>query len=85
VRKEISLIALISSGKSGRAISHTLGIEMPTIRQYCGIVHHKIGTHSRLAIGFWAIREGMVKSAVQPDPGESRHLLRRTKGHGQSF
>jgi DNA-binding NarL/FixJ family response regulator len=59
---------LICSGKSGRAISQTLGVEMPTIRQYCRGIHGKIGTHSRLAIGLWAIREGMMKSAVQPEP-----------------
>jgi DNA-binding CsgD family transcriptional regulator len=64
--REVTLIALISSGKSGRAISQTLGIGMPTIRKYCGIIHGKIGTHSRLAIGLWAIREGIVKSVVQP-------------------
>jgi DNA-binding CsgD family transcriptional regulator len=67
--REVTLIALISSGKSGRAISQTLGIGMPTIRKYCGIIHGKIGTHSRLAIALWAIREGMVKSAVQPKSG----------------
>jgi DNA-binding CsgD family transcriptional regulator len=67
--REVTLIALISSGKSGRAISQTLGIGMPTIRKYCGIIHDKIGTHSRLTIGLWAIREGMVKSAVQPKSG----------------
>jgi DNA-binding CsgD family transcriptional regulator len=66
--REVTLIALISSGKSGRAMSKTLGIGMPTIRKYCGIIHEKIGTHSRLAIGLWAIREGMVKSVVQPRP-----------------
>jgi DNA-binding NarL/FixJ family response regulator len=65
--REVALIALISSGKSGRAISRTLGIEMSAIRQYCCRIHGKIGTHSRLAIGLWAIRKGMVKSAVQPE------------------
>jgi DNA-binding CsgD family transcriptional regulator len=64
--REVTLIALISSGKSGRAISQTLGIGMPTIRKYC-CIHDKIGTHSRLEIGLWAIREGMVKSAVQSE------------------
>jgi DNA-binding CsgD family transcriptional regulator len=64
--REVTLIALISSGKSGRAISQTLGIGMPTIRRYCGGIHNKIGTHSRLEIGLWAIRERMVKSAAQP-------------------
>jgi DNA-binding CsgD family transcriptional regulator len=68
--REVTLIALIGSGKSGRAISQTLGIGtlgigMPTIRKYCGIIHDKIGTHSRLAIGLRAIREGMMTSAVQ--------------------
>jgi DNA-binding NarL/FixJ family response regulator len=67
--REVTLIALISSGKSGRAISQTLGIGMPTIRKYSSIIHDKIGTHSRLAIGLWAIREGMVKSVVQPESG----------------
>jgi DNA-binding CsgD family transcriptional regulator len=67
--REVTLIALISSGKSGRAISQTLGIGMPTIRRYCGGIHNKIGTHSRLAIGLWAIRVGMVKSAVEPKSG----------------
>jgi DNA-binding CsgD family transcriptional regulator len=66
--REVTLIALIGSGKSGRAISQTLGIGMPTIRKYCSIIHDKIGTHSRLAIGLWAIRKGMVKSAFQPKP-----------------
>ena len=42
--REVTLIALISSGKSGRAINQTLGIRMPTIRKYCGIIHGKIGT-----------------------------------------
>jgi DNA-binding NarL/FixJ family response regulator len=67
--REITLIALISSGQSGRAMSKTLGIGMPTIRKYCGIIHDKICTHSRLAIGLWAIREGMVKSVVQTESG----------------
>jgi hypothetical protein len=35
--REVTPIALISSGKNGRAISQTLGIGMPTIRKYCGI------------------------------------------------
>jgi DNA-binding NarL/FixJ family response regulator len=60
--REVSLIALVCSGKSGRAISRTLGIEMPTIREYFRRIHGKIRTHSRLAIGLWAIRKGMVKS-----------------------
>jgi hypothetical protein len=59
------VIALISSGKGGRSISQTLGIGM-TIRQYCFRFHGEIGTRSRLAIGLWAIRKGMVKSALQP-------------------
>jgi hypothetical protein len=42
---------------------------MPKIRQYCGRIHGKIGTRSRLGIGLWAIRMGMVKSAVQPESG----------------
>jgi DNA-binding NarL/FixJ family response regulator len=62
--REVALIALISSGKSGRAISQTLGVGMPKIRQYCSRIHSKIGTCSRLGIGLWAIRKGMVKSAV---------------------
>jgi DNA-binding CsgD family transcriptional regulator len=69
--REVTLIALISSGRSGRAISQTLGVGMPKIRQYCRRIHGKIGTHSRLAIGLWAMRKGMVKSAVQSKPGFS--------------
>jgi DNA-binding CsgD family transcriptional regulator len=67
--REVTLIALICLGKSGRVISQILGIGMPTIRQHCGRIHGKIRTHSRLAIGLWAIRNGMVKSAVQPISG----------------
>jgi DNA-binding CsgD family transcriptional regulator len=54
--REIILIALISSGKSGRAISQTLGIRMPTIWKYCGIIHGKIGTlrGSQLVCGRYA-------------------------------
>jgi DNA-binding CsgD family transcriptional regulator len=62
--REVTVIALISSGQSGRDMSQTLGIGMPRIRKYCGSIHRKIGTHSRLAIGLWAIRKGMVKSAM---------------------
>jgi DNA-binding CsgD family transcriptional regulator len=43
--REVTLIPLISSGKSGRAISQTLGIGMPTMLQHCGRIHGKIGTH----------------------------------------
>ena len=69
IPREVALIALISSGKSGRAISQALGVGMPKIRQYCSRIHGKIGTRSRLGIGLWAIREGRVKSAVQPKTG----------------
>jgi DNA-binding CsgD family transcriptional regulator len=67
--REVTLIALISSGKSGRAISQTLGIGMPTIRKDCSIIHDKIGLHSRLTIGLWAIHKGMVKRAVERNSG----------------
>jgi DNA-binding CsgD family transcriptional regulator len=67
--REVTLIALISAGKSSRAMSQTLGIKVETIREYCRIIHHKIGTHSRLAIGLWAIRKGMVKGVVEPKSG----------------
>jgi hypothetical protein len=50
-------------------MSQTLGVGITTIRVCCRIIHRKIGTHWRLAIGLWAIREGMVKSAVRPKPG----------------
>jgi hypothetical protein len=46
-----------------------LGIKVKTICEYCVRIHGKIGTRSRLAIGLWAIREGMVKSAVPPESG----------------
>lgn len=67
--REVSLIALISSGRSSRAMSQIMDIGITTIREYCRIIHRKIGTRSRLAIGLWAIREGMVKSAVPPESG----------------
>jgi DNA-binding CsgD family transcriptional regulator len=64
--REVNLIALISSGQSSRAMSKITGIGITTIRECCRTIHRKIGTHSRLAIGLWAIREGMVKCAIQP-------------------
>jgi hypothetical protein len=53
-------------------MSKILGIGITTIRECYRIIHRKIGTHSRLAIGLWAIREGMVKGAVQPESGFPR-------------
>jgi hypothetical protein len=50
-------------------MSKTLGIGITTIRECYRIIHRKIGTHSRLAIGLWAIRVGMVKCAVEPKSG----------------
>jgi DNA-binding NarL/FixJ family response regulator len=67
--QEVILIVLISSGQSSRTMSRALGIRITTIRECYRIIHRKIGTHSRLAIGLWAIREGMVKSAVEPEAG----------------
>jgi DNA-binding CsgD family transcriptional regulator len=78
--REVILITLISSGQSSRAMSQTLGIGITTIRECCRIIHRKIGTHSRLAIGLWAIRNGMVKSAVQP---KSRYPVYRTLTRGR--
>jgi DNA-binding CsgD family transcriptional regulator len=43
IPREVALIALISSGKSGRAISQMLGVGMSKIGQYCGRIHGKIG------------------------------------------
>jgi DNA-binding CsgD family transcriptional regulator len=71
--REVTLIALISSGQSSRAMSKITGIGITTIRECCRTIHRKIGTHSRLAIGSWAIREGMVKSAVQLKSGRRVH------------
>jgi DNA-binding CsgD family transcriptional regulator len=65
--REVTLIALISAGKSSRAMSQTLGIGMPKIRKYCGIIHGKIGTHSRLAIGLWAIARGWSNAQFNLD------------------
>ena len=65
--REVTLIALISSGQSGRAMSQILGVKVKTICEYCVRIHGKIGTHSRLAIGLWAIHEGMVKRVVPPE------------------
>jgi DNA-binding CsgD family transcriptional regulator len=79
--REVALIALISLGKSGRAISQTLGVEMSTIREYCRTIHAKIGTHSRLAIGLWAIREGMVTSAVQSSVFPSTRPFEEVSNH----
>jgi DNA-binding CsgD family transcriptional regulator len=80
--REVALIALINLGKSGRAISQTLGIGMPTIREYCRRIHGKIGTHSRLAIGLWAIRNGMVKARNNINPGiPCTELLQGMSGH----
>jgi ATP/maltotriose-dependent transcriptional regulator MalT len=42
--REVALIALISSGTSGRVISQTLGVGMTTIRPYCARIHGKIAT-----------------------------------------
>jgi DNA-binding NarL/FixJ family response regulator len=67
--QEVILIVLISSGQSGRTMSRTLGIRITTIRECCRAIHGKIGTHSPLAIGLWAIRAGMVKSAIPPESG----------------
>jgi hypothetical protein len=53
-------------------MSKMLGIRITTIRECCRTIQGKIGTHSQLAIGLWAIREGMVKSAVQPNSGFPR-------------
>jgi DNA-binding CsgD family transcriptional regulator len=62
----VILIALTSSGQSSRTMSRTLGIRITTIRECYRTIHRKIGPHSRLAIGLWAIREGMLKCAIQP-------------------
>jgi DNA-binding CsgD family transcriptional regulator len=67
--REVTLIALISSGQSSRAMSQILGTKVKTICEYCVRIHDKIGTRSRLAIGLWAIREGMVKNAIPPESG----------------
>jgi DNA-binding CsgD family transcriptional regulator len=72
--REVTLIALITSSKVGRAISQTLGVVMPTIRQDCGRLHGKVGSRSRLAIGLCAIRNEMVKSAVQAESGFQESL-----------
>jgi hypothetical protein len=60
------MIALIRSGRSSPPMSKISGIGITTIRECRSTIHGKIGTHSPLAIGLWAVREEMVKSAIQP-------------------
>ena len=75
--REVTLIAMISSGRSSRAMSKIMGTGITTIRRCCRTINDKIGTHSPLAIGLWAIREGMVKSVVPPESGRRvRETLR---------
>jgi DNA-binding CsgD family transcriptional regulator len=58
VPREIALIALISAGKTGHAIDQTLGVGMPTILQYCGRIHGKIGTRSRSELVYGRYAKG---------------------------
>jgi DNA-binding CsgD family transcriptional regulator len=84
--REVSLIAF-SSGKSGRAISQTLNVGMPTIREYCRWIHGKIGTHSRLAIGLCQatpLRSGTslnIGDHHQHVSGRGRRSIRTTRLH----
>jgi DNA-binding CsgD family transcriptional regulator len=64
--REVTLIALITSGKNGRAISQALGIGMPKIRQHCAGFMARLAPIRGSQSVLWAIRNGMVKSAVQP-------------------
>jgi hypothetical protein len=49
-------------------MSKIMGIGITTIRECCRTIHRKIGPPSRLAIGLWAIREGMVRARFNLNP-----------------
>ena len=49
-RRERDLIAEILSGRSNKAIAHTLGIKEQTVRNRLSVLFHKLGVSSRLEL-----------------------------------
>ncbi len=58
--REIEILQLVIAGKTNRAIATEIYISEKTVEFHLDHIYGKIGVHTRLMAGVWAIKQGIL-------------------------
>lgn len=58
--REVTIVALIGSGRTNKEIASYLGISVHTVERHVATIYSKIGGHSRGAVVTYAIQNGLM-------------------------
>jgi DNA-binding NarL/FixJ family response regulator len=61
--RELQILRLVIVGKTNRAIANEIYISEKTVEFHLDHVYTKIGVHTRLMAGVWAVQQGMEVEA----------------------
>lgn len=69
-RREHEVVNLIARGMSNKEIARELNIALHTVKSHVHNTLEKLALHTRLELASFALTEGMVRKAKQPDSQE---------------
>jgi len=59
-RREIEIVQRLIEGKTNRAIATEIYISEKTVEFHLDHIYAKLGVHTRLMAGVWAIQQGIL-------------------------
>ena len=57
--RELEILQLVLIGLTNKAIAWEIGISEKTVEFHLGHIYTKVGVHTRLMAGVWAIQQGI--------------------------
>lgn len=61
--RELEILQLVLIGLTNKAIAGEIGISEKTVEFHLGHIYTKVGVHTRLMAGVWAIQHGIEANA----------------------
>ena len=57
--RELEILRLVITGKTNKAIANDILISTKTVEFHLDHIYSKIGVHTRLMAGIWAVQNGL--------------------------
>ncbi len=64
--RELEILQLIVAGKTNKAIASEIYVSEKTVEFHLDHIYTKIGAHTRLMAGIWAIHQGIEAETSTP-------------------
>jgi DNA-binding NarL/FixJ family response regulator len=74
--RELQIVALVVEGGTNREIAESLGLSDDTVKHHLSNIFDKVGVHSRLELGLFAVNHGLIDDqwtrdgTPPPQPGK---------------